>query len=136
MEALYGSVVKITIHIEEPLRVYAVVEFYRTEDASKAAADSGQQRLDNLVLVIERKEVNSTLYVGKLSPQITEQDLKLMIESTGHFPEKVIVLVDSVTKLPKGTGFIKFPSREEATQCLTVRNFCTHTVHTANTSRN
>lgn len=100
-----------------------------------------------MTIHIERQEVTSTLYIGKMAKDVTEsvvhlcnsfnitQDISALVKSLGSETEKVIVLLDPHTKESKGSGFVKFPSREDAKHCLAVRIYSTQPILDRNSKR-
>ena len=53
------------------------------------------------------------IYVGNLSFQMTDQDLKDEFEKFGKVDRAVIVM-DKATRRSKGFGFVEMPNAEEA----------------------
>ena len=52
------------------------------------------------------------LYVGNLSYEVTEDDLRLAVETFGTV-ESVNIIMDKFSGRPKGFGFVEMSSKEE-----------------------
>ena len=61
------------------------------------------------------------IYVGNLSPDVTEDDLRQAFESFGQV-ETVNVLKDRFTGEPRGFGFVDMPSNSEAQAAISGLN--------------
>ena len=61
------------------------------------------------------------IYVGNLSPDVTEDDLRQAFESFGQV-ETVNVLKDRFTGEPRGFGFVDMPSNSEAQAAISDLN--------------
>jgi RNA recognition motif-containing protein len=61
------------------------------------------------------------IYLGKLSPNLTEDKLRTMFEVFGEV-ESVKVIKDQFTGRSKGFGFIEMPSNSEADQAIKALN--------------
>ena len=57
------------------------------------------------------------IYVGNLSPEVTEDDLREAFESFGQV-SSVKVIKDRFTGEPRGFGFIEMPARQEAKSAM------------------
>jgi len=57
------------------------------------------------------------IYVGNLSPEVTEDDLRQAFESYGQVTS-VKVIKDKFTGEPRGFGFIEMPGRQEAKSAM------------------
>jgi RNA recognition motif-containing protein len=57
------------------------------------------------------------IYVGNLSPEVTEDDLRAAFESYGQVTS-VKVIKDKFTGEPRGFGFIEMPGRQEAKSAM------------------
>jgi RNA recognition motif-containing protein len=57
------------------------------------------------------------IYIGKLSPNLTEDTLRSMFEAFGEV-ESVKVIKDQFTGRSKGFGFIEMPSNSEADKAI------------------
>jgi len=57
------------------------------------------------------------IYVGNLSPEVTEDDLREAFESYGQVTS-VKVIKDKFTGEPRGFGFIEMPGRQEAKSAM------------------
>ena len=53
------------------------------------------------------------IYVGNLSPSITEDDLKEAFEAFGQLTS-INVIKDKYSGEPRGFGFVEMPSKDEA----------------------
>jgi RNA recognition motif-containing protein len=60
-----------------------------------------------------QKEMSMNIYVGNLSYEITEEDLKLAFEPFGKV-ESASIIKDKYSGQSKGFGFIEMPSKAEA----------------------
>lgn len=61
------------------------------------------------------------IYIGNLSYNVTEDNLKAMFETFGEI-ESVKVITDRFTGRSKGFGFIEMPSNSEADQAIKALN--------------
>jgi len=57
------------------------------------------------------------IYVGNLSPDVTEDDLKEAFKSFGQL-ESVNVIKDKFSGATRGFGFVEMPSKEEAKSAI------------------
>ncbi len=57
------------------------------------------------------------IYVGKLSYEVTEEDLRLAFESFGQV-DSVNIIKDRSSGQSKGFGFVEMPSAEEARSAI------------------
>lgn len=57
------------------------------------------------------------LFVGNLSYQATEEDLRELFQQTGAV-ESVRIITDQFTGRPRGFGFVEMASKEEATRAV------------------
>jgi len=57
------------------------------------------------------------IYVGNLSPEVTEDDLRVVFEAYGQV-ESVNLVKDRFSGESRGFGFVQMPSREEAQSAL------------------
>jgi len=69
--------------------------------------------------------VNSKLYIGNLSPSVSEQDLRLLFSQTGAVTE-VKLMLDAATKRSRGFAFVTMATPELAATAL--RNFHCHSI--------
>ncbi len=60
-----------------------------------------------------KKEVKMNIYVGNLSREVTEEDLRKEFEAFGQVAS-VTIIKDKFTGEPRGFGFIEMPTRSEA----------------------
>lgn len=61
------------------------------------------------------------MYVGKLSPDVTENDLRAAFSEFGHV-ESVKIVIDNYTKRSKGFGFVDMPDNSEADTAIKTLN--------------
>jgi RNA recognition motif-containing protein len=64
-----------------------------------------------------QKEIRMNIYVGNLSYEVTEEDLRLAFEPFGQV-ESVNVIKDKYTGRSKGFGFVEMPSKAEAQSAI------------------
>jgi RNA recognition motif-containing protein len=57
------------------------------------------------------------IYVGNLSPEVTEDDLRSAFEAYGQVTS-VKVIKDKFTGEPRGFGFIEMPGKQEAKSAM------------------
>ncbi len=57
------------------------------------------------------------IYVGNLSPEVTEEDLREAFESFGQV-SSVKVIKDRFTGEPRGFGFVEMPAGQEARSAM------------------
>ncbi|HBG28346.1 MAG: RNA-binding protein [Planctomycetes bacterium GWF2_41_51] len=57
------------------------------------------------------------IYVGNLSRDVTEDQLKQSFEAYGEV-KSVAIIKDKLTGEPRGFGFVEMPSREQATAAM------------------
>jgi cold-inducible RNA-binding protein len=63
----------------------------------------------------------SKLFVGNLSFQATEEDLRELFQQSGTV-ESVRIITDQFTGRPRGFGFVEMASKEEATKAIEMLN--------------
>jgi RNA recognition motif-containing protein len=63
----------------------------------------------------------TTLFVGNLSFDATEEDLRQHFEQAGAV-KSVQIVTDQVTGRPRGFGFVEMSTQEEATKAVTTLN--------------
>jgi cold-inducible RNA-binding protein len=61
------------------------------------------------------------LFVGNLSFQATEEDLRELFQQAGSV-ESVRIITDQFTGRPRGFGFVEMATKEEATKAVEVLN--------------
>ncbi len=61
------------------------------------------------------------IYVGNLSYEVTEQDLRQEFEAFGEV-ESVNIITDKISGRPKGFGFVEMASKSEAEAAITSLN--------------
>ncbi|MFQ5897084.1 MAG: RNA recognition motif domain-containing protein [Candidatus Methylomirabilia bacterium] len=61
------------------------------------------------------------LFIGNLSFQATEEDLRELFQQAGTV-ESVRIVTDQFTGRPRGFGFVEMSTREEATKAITMLN--------------
>ena len=64
-----------------------------------------------------KKENTMNIYVGNLSRNITEDDLKVAFEAFGQLTS-VNVIKDKYSGDPRGFGFVEMPSKDEAQSAI------------------
>lgn len=67
-------------------------------------------------------EEQKKLYVGNLSYDTTESDLKGFIEEKGINPTGIRIISDKYTGKSKGFGFAEFETEEQAQAAITALN--------------
>jgi cold-inducible RNA-binding protein len=65
--------------------------------------------------------MNSKLYVGNLSYQVTEDELRTMFGQAGSI-ESVAIPVDNITNQPRGFAFVVMGSDAEAQKAINMCN--------------
>ena len=63
----------------------------------------------------------SKLFVGNLSFQATEEDLRELFQQAGTV-ESVRIVTDQFTGRPRGFGFVEMSTKEEATKAVEMLN--------------
>jgi len=61
------------------------------------------------------------IYVGNLSSEITEEELRQEFEAFGEV-ESVNIITDKISGRPKGFGFVEMASKSEAEAAITSLN--------------
>ncbi len=61
------------------------------------------------------------IYVGSLSTEITEEELRQEFEAFGKV-ESVNIITDKISGRPKGFGFVEMASKSEAESAITSLN--------------
>ena len=61
------------------------------------------------------------IYVGSLSPEITEEELRQEFEAFGKV-DSVDIITDKISGRPKGFGFVEMASKSEAEAAITSLN--------------
>ncbi len=61
------------------------------------------------------------IYVGNLSSEITEEELRQEFEAFGKV-ESINIITDKISGRPKGFGFVEMASKSEAEAALTSLN--------------
>jgi RNA recognition motif-containing protein len=74
---------------------------------------SGDVQIYNLL----QKEIKMNIYVGNLSNEVTEEDLKQAFEPFGEV-ESVKIIKDKYTNRSKGFGFVEMPSKAEGQSAI------------------
>src|SRR5262247_4052952 len=69
----------------------------------------------------EVRAMPSKLFVGNLSFQATEEDLRELFAQSGTV-ETVRIITDQFTGRPRGFGFVEMGSKEEATKAIEMLN--------------
>lgn len=65
--------------------------------------------------------MSSKLYVGNLSYQATEEDLRALFQQAGTV-ESVKIIVDQYSGRSRGFGFVEMSSREEGVKAIEMFN--------------
>src|SRR5437764_8006505 len=65
--------------------------------------------------------MSAKLFVGNLSFQATEEDLRELFAQAGTV-ETVRIITDQFTGRPRGFGFVEMPTKEEATKAIEMLN--------------
>jgi RNA recognition motif-containing protein len=63
----------------------------------------------------------SKLFVGNLSFQATDEDLRELFQQSGTV-ESVRIITDQFTGRPRGFGFVEMATKEEATKAIEMLN--------------
>jgi RNA recognition motif-containing protein len=74
---------------------------------------SGDVQIYNLL----QKEIRMNIYVGNLSNEVTEEDLKQAFETFGEV-ESVKIIKDKYTNRSKGFGFVEMTSKAEGQSAI------------------
>ena len=61
------------------------------------------------------------IYVGNLSFQVTEEDLRAAFQAFGTV-EKAAIITDKMTGQPRGFGFVEMPNKDEAVKAISGLN--------------
>ncbi len=61
------------------------------------------------------------IYVGHLSPEVTEEDLRRAFEPFGRVVDANII-IDKVTRASRGFGFVEMPNEAEANTAISGLN--------------
>jgi RNA recognition motif-containing protein len=69
------------------------------------------------VVIRFKKESTMNIYVGNLSPTVTEEDLKEAFEEFGKF-ESVNIFKDRFSGESRGFGFVEMPAKDEALSAI------------------
>ncbi len=64
-----------------------------------------------------QREIRMNIYVGNLSYEVTEEDLRLAFEPFGQV-ESAAVIKDKYSGQSKGFGFVEMPSKAEAQSAI------------------
>jgi RNA recognition motif-containing protein len=74
---------------------------------------SGDVQIYNLL----QKEIRMNIYVGNLSNEVTEEDLKQTFETFGEV-QSVKIIKDKYTNRSKGFGFVEMASKAEGQSAI------------------
>ena len=69
----------------------------------------------------EDRAMASKLFVGNLSFQATDEDLRELFQQSGTV-ESVRIITDQFTGRPRGFGFVEMATKEEATKAIEMLN--------------
>ncbi len=61
------------------------------------------------------------IYVGNLSFQVTEDDLRTAFQAYGTV-EKAAIITDKMSGQPRGFGFVEMPNKDEAVKAISGLN--------------
>jgi RNA recognition motif-containing protein len=64
-----------------------------------------------------QKEIRMNIYIGNLSNEVTEEDLKQAFETFGEV-ESVKIIKDKYANRSKGFGFVEMPSKAEGQSAI------------------
>ena len=70
-------------------------------------------KINNLI----QKEIRLNIYIGNLSNEVTEEDLRLAFEAFGQV-ESVNILKDKYSGQPKGFGCVEMASKTEGQSAI------------------
>ncbi len=68
-------------------------------------------------ILYNQKEVSMNIYVGNLSYEVNEEDLKKAFEDFGQV-ESVKIIMDRYSGQSKGFGFVEMPSQAEGQSAI------------------
>jgi RNA recognition motif-containing protein len=68
-----------------------------------------------------KQEVRMNIYVGNLSREVTEEDLKQAFEAHGQV-STVAIIKDKFTGDPRGFGFVEMPAKAEGQAAINSLN--------------
>jgi RNA recognition motif-containing protein len=74
-------------------------------------------RNSGINIIKDEKEVSMNIYVGNLSYEATEEDLKQAFEGFGQV-ESVNIIKDKYSGESKGFGFVEMPAKAEAQSAI------------------
>lgn len=77
--------------------------------------------LNTKIGYFEKNEGSATIYVGNLSYEKSETEIKDLFETYG-FVNYVKLIKDSQTQKSKGIAFVQMPNRKRATKAISVLN--------------
>jgi len=66
---------------------------------------------------LRKKEIKMNIYVGNLSNEVTEEDLKQAFETFGQV-ESANIIKDKYTNISKGFGFVEMASKAEGQSAI------------------
>ncbi|HXL47120.1 MAG TPA: RNA-binding protein [Candidatus Binatia bacterium] len=78
-------------------------------------------RFPPLLLGLGGRAMAAKLFVGNLSFQATEEDLRELFQQAGTV-ETVRIITDQFTGRPRGFGFVEMATKEEATKAIEMLN--------------
>jgi len=114
----YGTVLKVTILKDRASRPYAFVQYRTVEEAENALEQTNGTILDNRRLRVEKAKVNRTLFLAKLPKELSNNQLREIVQEYGQV-ESVTIIKNHQTNKSKGCGFVKFVYREDAIEAFT-----------------
>ena len=102
-----GTVLKVTILKDRASRPYAFVQYRTVEEAENALDQTNGTILDNRRLRVEKAKVNRTLFLAKLPKELSNNQLREIVQEYGQV-ESVTIIKNHQTNKSKGCGFVKF----------------------------
>jgi RNA recognition motif-containing protein len=85
-------------------------------DASYFAKPGNVRRISD-INVQDKKEVRMNIYVGNLSREVTEEDLRQAFEAFGQVTSAKII-TDKFSGESRGFGFVEMPAKAEAQSAI------------------
>jgi RNA recognition motif-containing protein len=103
---------------KNPLRLYALIveksDWWRF-------LHRGSHFFAWMVIINERKKMNTKIYVGNIPSQTTEPDLKTLFSQAGDVIS-VKILKDHQTGQSRGFAFVEMSTRKEARKAVSMLN--------------
>lgn len=114
----YGDILKMRLLKDRSARPYAFIQYRTVDQANTALVQGAKQNIDGKRLRTERAKVNRTLFIAKMDRNITQQQLRELMERFGEI-ENATIIKNHATNKSKGCGFVKFTYREDAMDAFT-----------------